>query len=89
MKYQRMRNLFFTFLAVSLLACGSNSESGRLELQSQKLQQTQTASDRLAREVEQLNAELEVVTMKLVQVKVERDKLKQELKAWAKTRRSE
>ncbi len=84
-----MRNLFFIFLAVSLLACGSNSESDRLELQSQKLQQAQTASDRLAREVEQLNAELEVVTMKLVQVKVERDKLKQELKAWANTRHSE
>ena len=76
-------------MIVSLLACGSNSESGKLELQLQKLQQAQASSDRLAREVQQLNAELEVVTLKLVQVKVERDKLKQELKAWAKTRRSE
>jgi uncharacterized protein (DUF3084 family) len=84
-----MKNLFFTFMIVSLLACGSNSESGKLELQLQKLQQAQASSDRLTREVEQLNIELEVVTTKLVQVKVERDKLRQELKAWAKTRRSE
>ncbi|MDH5648358.1 MAG: hypothetical protein OEY67_01775 [Gammaproteobacteria bacterium] len=68
-----------------LWGCGNNTELEALRAglrdAHDKLGQMQAETDRLYEELDVVNEELKTVTEKLVRVKIERDKMAQELRA--------